>query len=295
MQRKLFKIIGLVFIIGLSSCEKVIPFSGEVVQPKIVVNSFFSSSKNWKVFLTKSLSVTDTGKLDYIDNASVLIKDEQNNIVDVLQHDSLGIYSGSTTPQLGERYRIEVEALEYNSVYAEDYLPNEVSISNVDTLTSYLNNEKILDLDIAINDPILEENYYYLKVNVGLNTVDGFYETKRLQILVNNPLYENSGPDKWDNKAIFTDFLFNGDNKIIKTAIKLPIVVNDVAYNLSDLDYLEIRLNNLTKSKYLYKKSYDLYENSSGNPFAQPVQVYSNITNGFGIFAGAQLNVFSVL
>ena len=125
--------------------------------------------------------------------------------------------------------------------------------------------------------------------------VDGFYETKRLQILVNNPLYENSDPDKWDNKAIFTDFLFNGDNKIIKTAIKLPIVVNDVAYNLSDLDYLEIRLNNLTKSKYLYKKSYDLYENASGNPFAQPIQVYSNITNGIGIFAGAQLNVFSVL
>ena len=295
MQSKLLKIIGLLFILGLYSCEKIIPFSGEVVQPKIVVNSFFSSSKNWKVFLTKSLSVTDTGKLDYIDNASVLIKDEQNNIVDVLQHDSFGIYSGSSIPQLGERYKIEVEALEYNSVYAEDYLPNEVSIYNVDTLTSYLNNEKILDLDIAINDPILEENYYYLKVNVGLNTVDGFYETKRLQILVNNPLYENSGPDKWDNKAIFTDFLFNGDNKICKTAIKLPIVVNDVAYNLSDLDYLEIRLNNLTKSKYLYKKSYDLYENASGNPFAQPIQVYSNITNGIGIFAGAQLNVFSVL
>ena len=295
MQSKLLKIIGLLFILGLYSCEKIIPFSGEVVQPKIVVNSFFSSSKNWKVFLTKSLSVTDTGKLDYIDNASVLIKDEQNKIVDVLQHDSLGIYSGSSIPQLGERYKIEVEALEYNSVYAEDYLPNEVAISNVDTLTSYLNNEKILDLDIAINDPILEENYYYLKVNVGLNTVDGFYETKRLQILVNNPLYENSGPERWENKAIFTDFLFNGDSKTIKTAIKLPIVVNDVAYNLSDLDYLEIRLNNLTKSKYLYKKSYDLYENASGNPFAQPIQVYSNITNGIGIFAGAQLNVFSVL
>ena len=294
-MKKSDKILSFFLIICICSCEKIIPFNEEVTEPKIVVHSFFNSTDQWKVFITKSLTVTDNGKLDFLENASVVIKDEQNNIVEILEHDSLGKYKGNTTPQIGKSYRIEAEVLGYNSVYAQDYIPNEVTISSVDSSTSHLNNEKILELDVSINDPQEEENYYYLKVHVGLNTLDGNYQTKRLNVLVNNPIFENSEPNKWDNKGIFTDFLFNGENTTIKTAIKLPIIVNDVSYNLNDLDYLEIRLQNLTKAKYLYNKSYDLYQNASGSPFAQPVQVYSNVNGGFGIFAGSKRIDFRVL
>ena len=50
--------------------------------------------------------------------------------------------------------------------------------------------------------------------------------------------------------------------------------------------------NNISKSYYYYRTSLELYVDAPRNPFAQPVQVFSNINNGFGIFAGAQISYF---
>ena len=58
---------------------------------------------------------------------------------------------------------------------------------------------------------------------------------------------------------------------------------------------LSIYLHNISKSYYYYRISLELYQNASGNPFAQPVQVFSNIENGFGVFAGSQINYFDLL
>ncbi|MBK6525335.1 MAG: DUF4249 family protein [Crocinitomicaceae bacterium] len=33
------------------------------------------------------------------------------------------------------------------------------------------------------------------------------------------------------------------------------------------------------------------YQETAGDPFAQPVQVYSNVENGFGIFGGCFIEI----
>ena len=65
----------------------------------------------------------------------------------------------------------------------------------------------------------------------------------------------------------------------------------DWSYKISGI---RIYLHNISKSYYYYRTSLELYQNTSGNPFAQPVQVYSNIENGFGIFAGSQITYFDL-
>ena len=55
---------------------------------------------------------------------------------------------------------------------------------------------------------------------------------------------------------------------------------------------ITLHLQNISKSYYYYRTSLELYKDASRNPFAQPVQVFSNINNGFGIFAGAQVSYF---
>ena len=47
-----------------------------------------------------------------------------------------------------------------------------------------------------------------------------------------------------------------------------------------------IFLRNTSKSYYLYRQSVDLQRWTEDDPFAQPVQIYTNITNGFGILSG---------
>ena len=57
---------------------------------------------------------------------------------------------------------------------------------------------------------------------------------------------------------------------------------------------VRVYLHNISKSYYYYRTSLELYQSASGNPFAQPVQVYSNIENGFGVFAGSQISYFDL-
>ncbi|MDG2343463.1 MAG: DUF4249 family protein, partial [Flavobacteriales bacterium] len=120
------------FLILLNSCEKVIPFSSEITQPKIVINSLFESDKTWNVHLSSSLSSIDTSNLSNIENASVSIFDDKNQIIEALHYDSLGFYNGTTNPEPGQKYSIEVSAMNFNTANAEDRIPLETTISKID-------------------------------------------------------------------------------------------------------------------------------------------------------------------
>ena len=53
-----------------------------------------------------------------------------------------------------------------------------------------------------------------------------------------------------------------------------------------------VYLISASEDYFRYKRTYSLQEESSGDPFAQPVNVYNNIENGFGIVAGYSEDVF---
>jgi len=53
-------------------------------------------------------------------------------------------------------------------------------------------------------------------------------------------------------------------------------------------------LRTVSEDFYKYKITGSVHDNSSDNPFAQPVNVYKNIDNGFGIFAGYSESNFTI-
>jgi hypothetical protein len=54
------------------------------------------------------------------------------------------------------------------------------------------------------------------------------------------------------------------------------------------------KITSCSSQYYRYVNSLELYNESDGNPFAEPVQLYNNISNGYGIFAGAS-SVFGLI
>ena len=97
---------------------------------------------------------------------------------------------------------------------------------------------------------------------------------------------------------VLHDLLFNGQNKALEIELKdfekdIYIDKDGYFYSYKTLS-ITLYLHNISKSYYYYRTSLELYENASRNPFAQPVQVFSNISNGFGIFAGAQISYFEL-
>jgi len=56
-----------------------------------------------------------------------------------------------------------------------------------------------------------------------------------------------------------------------------------------------IELTSFNRTGYLYKKSIDDYFNAINDPFAEPVQIFGNIENEYGIFMGHSVSVRSYM
>jgi hypothetical protein len=114
-------------------------------------------------------------------------------------------------------------------------------------------------------------------------------------MILTDEVFQNGG-SPWREQGLFNDLLFNGQNKSLE--IEIPNyneTGNEIGYQWSYKTLsLRLYLHNISKSYYYYRTSLELYQSASGNPFAQPVQVYSNIENGFGVFAGSQINIFDL-
>jgi hypothetical protein len=81
---------------------------------------------------------------------------------------------------------------------------------------------------------------------------------------------------------LFDDRLFDGDEYVLSVSCqearpteKFPEQV--FLYKMS--------LRSLSSAYYNYRVTYNLQQETKGDPFAQPVQVFNNIQNGYGIFA----------
>ena len=286
------------------SCEKVIPFDGDVNTPKLVINSVFESDSTFKVHVSSSRSVIDTASFNNIDDAIVSIKDDNENIIETLNHIENGFYKGQTFPQENQTYILEVNHPDYADITASDSLPSPITINSVDTSTIIdpINGNR-LQISMNFDDPENTQNYYLIEtysVNEYLviknsDTTEYELDTTKQFMVLTDEVFQNGG-SPWREQGLFNDLLFNGQNKTLE--LEIPNDSWSGSEDGYDWSYqtltLRLYLHNITLSYYYYRTSLELFQNASGNPFAQPVQVYSNIENGFGVFAGSQISFFDL-
>ena len=301
-MKKLFLLlsISLVYI----SCEKIIPFEGDVNVPKLVINSIFESDSTFKVHVSSSRSVIDTASFQNIEDAIVTIKDDNGNIIETLNHIDNGFYSGQTYPSQNKIYTLKVNHPNYNNISASDSLPSPITINNVDTLKveDPINGDR-LQISMNFDDPENTQNYYLIEtysVNEYLviknsDTTEYELDTTKQYMVLTDEVFQNGG-SPWREQGLFNDLLFNGQNKTLELEIPYEDISEiGIGYEWSyKTKSARVYLHNISKSYYYYRTSLELYQSASGNPFAQPVQVYSNIENGFGVFAGSQISYFDL-
>ena len=301
-MKKLFFLlsVSLIYI----SCEKVIPFEGDVNTPKLVINSVFESDSTFKVHVSSSRSVIDTSSFENIDDAVVTIKDGNGNVIEVLNHVVNGFYKGLVLPEENTTYILKLNHPNYAKITASDSLPSPIIINSVDTSTILdpINGNR-LRISMNFDDPENNQNYYLLEtysvneylIVENLDTVEYELDTTKQFMVLTDEVFQNGG-SPWRDQGLFNDLLFNGQNKTLE--IEIPNENWSGSEDGYDWSYktltLRLYLHNITISYYYYRTSLELFQNASGNPFAQPVQVYSNIENGFGVFAGSQISFFDL-
>lgn len=77
----------------------------------------------------------------------------------------------------------------------------------------------------------------------------------------------------------------NRENEILKEK-------GSASIRLEEIDSLTIKLFSTDYHYYQYHTSIENYQ--SGDPFAEPSRIYSNVENGYGVFAGYQKSVITV-
>ena len=273
-----------VILMVLVSCEKVIPLDTEAKKPKLVVNSGFNADSSWLVHISSSLSVLDNANLSDIEGANVVITDP-NGVQITLDDKGYGLYTHASIPATGVKYRIDVSANNYNSVYASNAVPIKATSSIVDTTRIRRFDTDYMEVTVEIDDPV-GEHIYAIEVTVrdtGLSIGFGFPE----YIIGNSSQFDNYNPEEQRSMLFLKDESFDGSTA--RVSILVPLYNFDLPYFAADLNVMVC-----SQDAYNYLSSYVKYEAVHGDPFAQPVQVYTNVTNGLGIFAGIS-NSYSIL
>ncbi|MCB9230613.1 MAG: DUF4249 domain-containing protein [Bacteroidia bacterium] len=291
----------LLLLTALSGCEKEIPFKEDVVRPKLVVNCLFSNDSTWQAHISHSTTVLDSNYFYPVTDAAVQVFDGSGNVVATLQSTNNGYYEAAGfTPAPSQTYRLEASAPGYESVSATDRTPGEVFITSIDTVSvQNQNGNTDLEVTITFTDPAGESNYYLIDVlrwQQFIFDVDTLNFSSFSSLACNDPNIETDNGFSLDgfNSNLYTTILlrdrnFDGQNYSLKFTI--PYWSDMYLRNVSAI----IGLTASSEAFFNYRRSLDAYNRVYGDPFAQPVQVYTNVSNGHGIFAGGTRTVWEMI
>ncbi len=267
--------LALFTIIG---CETIVEVDLPEHKPVLVANSLFSPDRLWEVQLNKSKSSLDRFPISAVTNATIEIFDGEN-LVASLTHVDDGIYrsTANETPNIGNTYTLQASAPGFDPIIASDYVPESVEINSIQTdINSYP-----FKVTVHFSDPPNEKNYY--QVLVVSEDTNGGSELHPVWFESDDLLFQNlDGVDP--GEAFFDDSLISGKN--------YSLVLKTYPHQVEPLAKMYVMLLSVSESYYNYMKSTKFQEDHGDNPFSTPVQVYNNIENGLGVFAGYTVSMF---
>jgi hypothetical protein len=282
------------------SCQKEIDLKLDEYQPKLAISSLFEQDSNFYFSIAESQSVLDNDTFPPLENVSILLTNslgESETISALVDHtfyyQNKRVYKSNMRAREGLTYDISVSHPNHKTATATAGIPDGVQITSLDTQTVLEFGYPALRINMIFQDPVVT-NYYELKLFAyapeivydkqtweAIDTIMSFQEM--YYSFPSDGLLDNGG------NSIFSDELFNGKEYTLsfntdKSYIDY-LLEGKEAFPEAEI-FLLPELRSISKEYYDYQTSMVKYWNADGNPFAQPVQVYTNIENGFGIFAG---------
>jgi hypothetical protein len=192
-------------------------------------------------------------------------------------------------PQKGNEYKITASYDGYNTVEAKTGIPDEVPIISFDTSSVITYYEYGSDMEIHANikykDPPDVKNFYLLDCRVRNKSPEGeyFWYDNGLWIPeTSQMLFDNDyGDILWSDEY--------SDGKEVTLDVGFMNLYID-GRNITELDtsHFVFCFKSITQEYYTYLKSLNIYYETGGsdNPFIEPVVIYSNVNEGYGILGG---------
>lgn len=284
------------FLLLFHSCQTVVELELPDKDPSLVLNCFFNPDSVFTAEISKSQYVLDNASIKRVNEAKVTLFEGSVWIEDLVNVSDGYYRSSNYIPLVGKNYSLVVEAPGYKTVNAQDFIPATTRILGVDTGSFFFESQQFFEMKIRFKDPPEEENFYQLQLftkNYFQNFDSAgnvFFDTTGYNQSLGFESHDLVFDDiNWfgPSGAVFSDELFSKKGEY--TVSVLTYLYGNPMDSLSkgySADEVKISLKSVSESYYKYVRSYLKYQQSHDNPFAEPVQVYNNINNGYGIFAG---------
>lgn len=251
----------------LFSCIKQLPDDFPDFEQTPTLNAFITVDSILQVHLA------NTGKIE-IDSLPILENAEINlfvndSFVQKLSYLEAGVYTSAQTAKVENTYRCEYQA-EDNLVQVEDQVPQPTPVDSVNIIEQgwvNMDGEAWPTLEFSIKNTLDTIKYYEVWIH--------YYS-----IGYNDSLQE------FEDKLIVDLFSteFEKENEIHKS-----IDFQLYSYGSNDVYVYQMELRTISADYFKYKESLELYflgrYPDFGSSTPAPYNLYSNVQNGFGIFA----------
>ncbi len=293
-------------VFTLTACNNELEFAIDTDPPQLVVNGVFTNDSLFQIEVSNSASPGQGSQIQFLEDCEVRLWQNDKEIKDIRSifetevvmmngepQDMVRHYYGTETTlaEVGLEYEIEVSHRDYTKVSATGLIPYPADLQ-------WLNlngNTEIIDVDGKAYRKLtfqLQNNSPqrgYFAIQALYSKANG--QQEKIEFFASDPIFsENQIFDEGDRTVeqgkiydtkegiFFSSEAFNGQQH------KFDIFVE--SHYLDPNDDFELRILTFSRELYSYSTSLRLQQSVSGNPFAEPVQVHSNIQNGYGIFNG---------
>ena len=290
----------ILFFFLIYSCEMVLDIDPPPHTKSLVVGGLMVADSMIYISVKDDRAILDnTQGFNTIKGASVAIY-EEGELFAILQEvdtvdwndEKTTIYLSYEKPTVGKSYRLEIEKSGFENISAVERVPRPpvFDVEEVYIETNEYDNPE-LNFKIKIDDSP-GADYYNILVSAYYKSIENTYDedweitgTEIVDNIRNIGIYfENELIiEDYMDGSIFTDILFDGREYNIN-------LIGDLWFfdiNNDDFDP-ELRfifeLRNISEATYNFLYTSELYRTVNEDFTAEPVQVYSNIENGKGIF-----------
>ncbi len=299
----------LALLVALSACEQVIAPDLPEHTPRLVLHAFFTAG-GWTAHVSRSSGILESlpahDRPAVADAAVELLAGDR--VIEELKfnHGAQVYVAEESTLKAGATYSLQVSAPEFATVRATDTIPRPVPTS----VRSYRTNRGEFSIEVEIEDPPGEANYYQISLyqvftGRGATRYEGILSTKDPSIMADNRVDESPlEEESFSGEApFFKDSLFDGRTHEIELTDSGVAVLRDDGSRGSEGGAdgqgssnrkINLQVLYISAAYYEFLKTARLHDYTRDNPFAEPLNVYSNVDNGYGIFAGYSSRTFEL-
>lgn len=182
-MKKIYFITLVLLSLSLASCREEMEFDESLLEPKLIVNTFFSPDNVMLIKLYHNIPInSDANQSNEILDANVSLFEDGVKIDGLKKYFHFNGYYNENNewikgtdstlsavvcdqhPSIGKTYELKVESETYGNISCETTIPHKVEIIQLDTFrtVNQTNNHTYTKLNIKLKfkDPIGEENYY---------------------------------------------------------------------------------------------------------------------------------------